>query len=243
MSRKRELEIHTSVVNGDDDSFKAALNRSMLGVTFKKFKSKGRVFYQNRIYNTLVTQRIYDNIRQVLLQQPYSRNLSDLKVKVDFKPEWDDTGKILQVSDINVSVFVKIGNLTIQELKVKKEIQKIQVDLFYSTIDAASQKVRKILDSIIEELGPDNIGKQEHDFLDPKNDEIKKRYKITTVPTVLIGNTKLENPDERELKSEIELAFNPEVEPININVVAFKLDASLPETVEKLTEAIQKKSK
>ncbi len=243
MSRKRELEIHTSVVNGDDDNFKAALNRSMLGVTFKKFKKKGRVFYQNRIYNSLVSQRIYENIRQALLREPYFKNLSDLKVKVDFKPEWDDTGKILQVSDINVSVYVKIGNLTIQELRLKKDIQKIQVDLFYSTIDAASHKVRKDVDSIIDELGPKNISRKEYDFLDPRNKEIIKRYNVTMVPTVIFGNMKLENPDEKELRSEIELAFNPEVVPININATVFKPDSALPDTVKILNEALANKAR
>jgi len=217
MSKTKELRINTVIVNGDFDSFKAALNRSILGVTFKKFKRKRSRFYQHRVHNTAITQEICDWLYAYLLANQHlgvGKNLRDFKLRTNLTVTWDETGKILGVSDVEVSIYSEVGKLSVDILEPREKSEKVKLDLFYSNIDIASQKIRSELPNIIEALGEENFHYVEHDFLG-KGKESAQLWNVKHVPTVIINDEKrLENPDEKELRQEIEGAFAPDIKPI-----------------------------
>lgn len=233
MSRTRVLDIRTVIVSSTRKSFKAALSRSILGVTFKKFKKKKREFYRHRAHNEAVTESIFNWLYEYLLT--HLRNLSDLEIKTYLKLIWNDNGKILAVSDITVPIYMKVGELKVDKLQVCEKIKNIKIDLFYSDIDARSKKLRLDLPQLIESLGKENFDYSEHNFLTSAGKEIAEAYKIETVPTVMINaETRLVDPDEQRLRQEIEKAFAPTVEP-STNP-QFVVDPRMEPNVESLAE-------
>jgi len=233
MIRAKELEIRTVIVSGERSSFKAALSRSILGVTFKKFKRRRQEFYKHRVYNEAVTESVFDWLYESLLM--YLRNIGDLEIKTNLKPKWDENGKILAVSNIIVSVYMKVGELKLSELKVYERFKDVKIDLFYSEIDARSKKLRSVLPNLMKSLGEANFVYKQYDFLKPKGKKMAEAYKIETVPTLVINaETVLVDPDEKELRQEIERAFAPAVEPSERP--QFTFDPSMKPNVELLAE-------
>jgi hypothetical protein len=213
LSKTKEFEISTVVVSGSRNLFKAALSRSLLGVTYKKFSRKKGKFFANRIHNEIVTEGVIDCVHESLLST--LRNVSDLDMKTKLKPEWDENGKILAVSDLSVSVYMKVGELKIKKLQVQDTVDSIKVDLFFSEIDARSKKLRNDLPIIINEIGKERVEYAEHDFLTSEGQQLAQAYKITTVPTVLINAEKaLLDPEENHIKQELEKAFQARIEPV-----------------------------
>jgi hypothetical protein len=213
VSKTKELEISTIVVSGARNLFKAALARSILGVTFKKYRRRRGEFFANRAHNEAVTEGIFECLYELLLT--HLRNVSDLDIKTRLKPQWDDaSGRILSVSDVSVSVYMKVGELKIEKLRVRETISSVRVDLFFSEIDARSKELRSELPKIIREIGTDKVEFSEKDFLSAEGQKLGKTYGITTVPSILINAEKLlVDPDEKYLKQEIEKAFAARVEP------------------------------
>lgn len=206
MKNERELEIRTTIVDGNYESFKAALTRSILGVTYRKFKRKGKEFYQHRKHNESVTKRICDWFYEYLRSKT-RLNLSSLKIKTDLTLRWDRSGKIIGFKNATVTIYLKVGELKVQELKIHKKREKVKIDLFYSEIDVSSQKIRELLPNILKTLGKEHFDYREYDFLSKEGIEMAKIYSVERVPTVIIDNMILENPDEKRLRSEIENAF------------------------------------
>jgi hypothetical protein len=233
MSKTKALKIRTVIVSGKRKLFKAALSRSILGVTFKKFKRKKQEFYKHRAHNEAVTESIFDWIYEYLLTR--LRNLSDLEIKTYLTVIWDENGKILAVSDVTVPIYMKVGELKVNELKVREKFKNIKIDLFYSHIDARSKWLRAYLPRLINSLGKENFDYSEHNFLTPAGEKMAQAYKIETVPTVMINaETKLVDPDEQKLRQEIEKAFAPVVEP-STNP-DFRLDPRMKPNVELLAK-------
>ena len=227
MKDEKELEIRTTIVDGNYESFKAALTRSILGVTYRRFKRKGAEFYQHRKHNESVTKRICDWFYEYLRSK--TPNISNFKIKTDLTLRWDKTGKILGFRNAKVVIYSKIGELNVRELEIHKKREKVKIDLFYSTIDIPSQKIRKILPEILKSLGKENFDYNEYDFLSKKGKEMAKIYSVTHVPTVVIDNMILENPDEKKLRSEIENAFTLSVLSRGVE---FKLESKIKESIE-----------
>lgn len=228
---KRELKINTIVVDGDYESFKAALTRSVLGVTYRKFKRRRKEFYQHRLHNTAVAQCICDWLYEFLLAKTPLKTVSNFKIKTELTLRWDSTGKILGMSNVIVSVYLKVGELAVQELQVHKKQEKVKVDLFYSDIDAVSPKIRDQLLTIMKSSGIENFDYTEYNFQDDDGRRMGRIYHVKRVPTVIINEETLENPDEKELRSKIELAFAPQVKPTNAK---FILESTTKSTVKAL---------
>lgn len=208
----KELEINTVIVEGDFRSFKAAFSRSILGVTFRKFKRRRSEFYQHRVHNEVVTQHTQKWLYEYLLTKTNLRNLSNFKLKANMTIEWDNNGKILGIKSIRVVVYMKVGELTVDRIDFHKKSETIAIDLFYSKIDAASHKLRSLLPDLVDSWGTENFDYKEHDFLTKKGEEIAKAYNVSRVPTVVINAENiLENPDEKTLRREVQRAFSPTV--------------------------------
>lgn len=208
----RELEINTVIVDGDFRSFKAAFSRSILGVTFRKFKRRRSEFYQHRVHNEAVTQNTQKWLYEYLLTKTNLKNLSNFKLKANITIEWDNNGKILSIKNISIVVYMKVGELIVDRIDFHKKSEVITIDLFYSEIDAASEKLRSLLPDLVDSWGSDNFDYKEHDFLTKEGKEIADAYNISRVPTVMINaENKFENPDEKALRREVQKAFSPEV--------------------------------
>jgi len=208
----KELEINTVIVDGDFRSFKAAFSRSILGVTFRKFKRKRSEFYQHRAHNEAVTQHTQKWLYEYLLTETNLKNVSDFKLKTNMVIEWDKDGKILGIKNVAIVVYMKVGELTVDRIDFHKKSETIAIDLFYSKIDAASHKLRSLLPDLVDSWGTENFDYKEHDFLTKKGEEIAKAYNVVRVPTVVINaENSIENPDERTLRQEIQKAFSPKI--------------------------------
>lgn len=231
MSKTKEFEISTVIVSGTRNLFKAALSRSILGVTYKKFSRRKAKFFANRVHNEIVTESVFECLYESLLST--LRNVSDLDIKTKLKPEWDENGKLLAVSDLAVSVYMKVGELRIEKLHVQETVESIKVDLFFSEIDARSKKLRNELPKIVDEIGKQKIEYTEHNFLVPEGRKMAEAYGVTTVPTVLINAEKsLVDPEENQLRQELEKAFEARVKPIGN--VEFSPDIRLKTNVQLL---------
>jgi len=212
MDKKRSLAIHTVVVRGDFESFKAAFSRSVLGVTFKKFKRKGREFYQHRVHNEKVTNSVCSFLYEYLMHE--TQNMSSYDLRTDLTLHWDETGKILGISNIKVALFLRVAELEVDRIEVQKKLDNIAIDLFYSDIDAASRKLKNKISEIIDSIGEENFKYNEWNILDNKGKEMADKYGVKLAPTVIINadpRSIFENPDERTLRNEIEELYVPEI--------------------------------
>jgi len=213
MERSRSLPIHTVLVQGEYESFKAAFSRSVLGVTFKKFKRKGKDFYQHRVHNEKVTNSACSFLYEYLLRK--TQNLSNYELRTDLTLYWSETGKILRITNIKVTIFLKAAALEVNEIIVKKKLENIVIDLFYSDIDAASQNLKSKISEIIASIGQENFECHEWNLLDKKGKEMAERYGVKLAPTVMINanpKSMLENPSDRLLRNEIEELYVPEID-------------------------------
>jgi len=217
MVKGKSVEISTVIVNGDFDSFKAAFTRSVLGVTFAKFKRKRSDFYQHRVHNTAITKEICNRLYEYLLTHKELRlqhNLRNFKIRTSLTLNWNETGKIIGVSNIKVFIYSEIGQLTVKKLQLLEKPEKIKIDLFFSQIDDSSQKLKSALPTILKSIGHQNFDYNEHDFLSEGGKKAAKIFRVDRVPTVVIDRNNFVNPNEKKLRQEIEGAFLPKIKAI-----------------------------
>lgn len=164
--------------------------------------------------------------------------MSQFKIKAELLIHWDQSGRILDASNVNVSIYLKIGDLSVKELRIFRRNEKIKVDFFCSTIDAASPALRTRLLEIMKEMGKENFDFSEYNIQDEKDKKIADAYAVKLVPTVVINDEKFENPNEKELRGRIQLAFTPQVQEAGAN---FKLDSHTKLVVETVASEIRTK--
>jgi len=212
----KEMRIHTVIVSGDLESFKAAFSRSVLGVTFKKFKRKKSEFYKYRAHNVLITRKIAESIYEHLLSEKILKgvSLSDLELKTDYTIKWNNDGKILEISDVNISIYLKIADFQVERMEIVERPERIKIDFFYSNYDASSQKLKTMLPSLILSIGKENFDYNEYDFLSEEGRKNAKIYNVNLIPALVVDNNILINPSEKKIQEVLEAAFNPEIKSI-----------------------------
>lgn len=217
----KELRIHTVIVGGDLESFKAAFSRSVLGVTFKKFKRKKSEFYKYRTHNLLVNQRIVEKIYEHLLSEKILKGISleDLKLKTDYTIRWNDDGKILAIFDIDVSIYLKVGTFQVEKMEVVEKPERIKLDFFYSDFDASSQTLKTTISSLISSIGRENFDYNTHDFLSDEGRRDAELYNIKLIPALAIDDKILVNPNERQIQEAFEGVFDPEIMSIKPKIL------------------------
>jgi hypothetical protein len=144
-----------------------------------------------------------------------TQNMSNYDLRTDLTLHWNDTGKILKISNIKVTIFLRAAELQVDEVRVKKKLENIVIDLFYSDIDAASQKLKTKISEIIDSIGKENFESHEWNILYEEGKEMAEKYGVKLAPTVIINadpRLKFENPDERLLRNEIEDLYIPEID-------------------------------
>lgn len=239
MVKKKELEIHTVIVDGNATSFRAALSRSLLGVTWVKFKRRKDAFYRYRVHNSAIAKSLFNWLYESLLTN--LRNLRRFKLKTDLKPRWNKNGKIEAISNVTVSVYLRIGELNVEELRVHEKFQNVKMEFFYSKDSFPSEKLRSELPSIIKSLGEKNFDYDEYEFSSKKGKKMAEAYGVRGTPTIVLNAEDiLENPDKKKLHEQIEGAFAPAVKPIGKSRFAF--DPELESTLESLTSIVKIKA-
>ncbi len=212
MAKIKEMQIHTVIVDGDASSFKASLSRSILGVTFLKFKRNKSEFYKHQNHNQSVTQSIFNWLYESLLTK--IRNISTWKLKTDLTPKWSESGKITSVSDVTVAIYMKVGELRVKDLQVHEEFKNVKIDFFYSETDFASQRLRTVLPDLIKTVGQENFDYNEYEYSTNRGKEMASALGVKGTPTIVLNaERRLENPTEKEICKEIERAFAPMVRP------------------------------
>ncbi len=233
-----EMNIRTTIVSGDYDSFKAALTRSIIGVTFKKFKRLGARFYATKAENMAIVdavcKRFYEELQRSLPEVP----LKYLRIATTVQIKWDRDGRIVDLSNVNVSVYQFIGDLAIKAANVQRRSMKVKVDFFYSSVDFQSQSIRKELDSIEQEVGKDYFERTDHDFLDQGERKIAERMQVRAVPTVVLNDSVvLDNPTKTGIGAKITELLAPYV---NATDTKFTFEVTL-DPIQKMLAALPKR--
>jgi len=230
------MNLNSVIFDGNFKNMKAALSRSILGVTYKKFKRKRGDFYHHRIHNETTTEEMIRHLYFTLKNE--LPDLKDYKIKVNYAIEWDSNGKILSFNNITISVYLSVGNLYVSNLKIIEKILPIKIDLFYSNIDVASQSVMESIEEIIDNLGEKNYQYFKYDILSIEGKTEASNRHIEKVPTVIIHDEIiLENPNKREINDAIHKISIPD---IIIGDVKFDYELSTQENVQKLIKVLAK---
>jgi sporulation protein YlmC with PRC-barrel domain len=207
----RTLELSTTVTSGDYDGFKAAFSRSVLGVTFKKFKRRGKTFFDVRTHNEEFTKKafefIYLNLKEELTE------LNKYNLRANYTLEWDNNGKIIGIKDLSAHIYLPVGNFVADRLDLKSKEEFIKMDLFYSDFDAGSINVRSSLQKIINEMGSEKFRLSEHNIMKEEGKKAAEVFDVKIVPTLQIDETKLVNPSEKQIKDEIVKSLDQKIIP------------------------------
>ncbi len=230
------MELNSVIFEGHYDSMKAALTRSILGVTYKKFKRKKGAFFGNRIHNEISTQEMIQHLFYNLKNQ--LPDLKNYKIKANYNLEWDKTGKILAFHDITISVYLLVGKLLVSNLEIKENILPIKIDLFYSNIDMASQSVIEYIDDVVSDLGEEDFHYFKYDILSTEGKNEADNRHVEKVPTVIIHDEEiLENPKKRDIENAIRKISIPDVK---IDDVKFEYELSTPGNANELVKVFAK---
>jgi hypothetical protein len=207
-----EMDIRTTIVAGDYDSFRAALTRSIIGVTFKKFKRLGARFYATKADNVTIVdatcKRFYEELQHNLPNVP----LKHLRIATAMRLKWDRDGRILDLSNVRVSVYQAIGELSVASANIVRRSQRVKVDFFYSSVDFQSQTAKKELDLLEQEIGREYFERRDHDFLNPTEKKIADKMRVKGVPAVVFNDGEpLENPSKMSLTGKLNELLAPYV--------------------------------
>lgn len=209
MAKRRPLEVTSRLVNGDYESFKAANSRSLLGVTYIKNKRKPNIS-QSRHYNQAVIEELIRYAHSKLQQEFGSNILKYLKLHTTLKMEWDNAGRIREITDLRITAYSPVGALDLGNIVFSSSPEKIVLDFFYSKYDAGSPLVQSGLKELESGMGADNLQVNTHDFFSDEGKRKAQLLKVSKVPTVVINGTiSLENPTKNQIFDRVSEMLTP----------------------------------
>jgi hypothetical protein len=204
-------DVRTTITGAAFDSFKTGLTKVIVGVTYKKFKNRGASFFQTKPYNMTITDEFCNKLYENLVNNLGGIKPSDVSVTTSMTISWNNVGRIEKISNLRMSIFKPVGELSVGDSEITKRTDSVRVDFFYSDIDAASPRVKEILDKVKEGSSGD-IEIVLHNFADAEVRRVGAKMKVNKVPTVVLnGEITLENPNESALIGKINEALRPEV--------------------------------
>lgn len=207
------MELTTSVTAGSLEAFQAAFSRSVLGVTVKKYKKKGGIFWKNKEHNQEITKKSFEYI-YLLLREEYKNGLNDIDIKINYTIGWDnDQGKILYFKDIISNCYLKMCELNINELKLKEEEGIVNLKLFYSDYDRASIELISYLDAVLSKFDELQINIERFKLGKKKYSENADLYKVEYIPTVIIDHQKVEPLTKTSLENKLNAHLNRQIYP------------------------------
>lgn len=213
LSMVKEMVLNTSVSAGKIDAFKAAFSRSVLGVTYKKYKRKGRPFFNNRKHNEEITKKSFEYI-YLLLRKEYDIMLNDYDIRVKYTIGWDENdGKILYFKDLETNCYLKVCDLMIDKLELTQSESSVDIKIFYSNVDRGSKKLLSYIDDVLGEYENINITKSMHCVDDYDYEEISKIYHVEFVPTIVIDGLIMDNIAPVDIKNKLDNVLNRRILP------------------------------
>jgi len=209
------MQLTTSVAAGSLDKFQAAFSRSVLGVTVKKYKRKGSIFWKNKEHNQEITRKAFEYI-YLLLKDEYKDSLKNIDVKINYTIGWDETqGRILYFKDVTANCYLQVCNLYIDKLELKEYEMKVNMNIFYSEYDRGSKDMLGYLDDVLKEYDNLIINKEYHKVNDSDYEEIAKIYGVEYVPTVVIDDIKIEPLSKNSLREKLNKYLDRKINPPN----------------------------
>lgn len=231
MSRRKPLEVTSRLVSGDYDSFKAANNRSLMGVSYISNKRKPKVS-QARHYNQVVVEELIRYAHSKLQEKLGANTLKYLKLHTSLKIDWDAAGRIDKITELKISAYSPVGELDLGDVDFVKRPEKIVVDFFYSKVDAASPVVEASLKELEQSMGKDNFQLNPHDFFSDEGKRKALLLRVTRVPAVVIGGqSPLENPTKNQVFDHVNEMLTPTIKTTKAD---FMKEPSLGVVVEAL---------
>ena len=151
----------------------------------------------------------------VKLKETIEDKLSLYTIVLRYILEFESTGKVLGIKNMQVVLYNKIGELLTDKYFIKTEIETIYIDLFYSKDDARTEKMINYLEKIKGEFkeGTLQIKLHDWDLLDGRRNGDK--YRINKVPTIQIDEYQLVDPSEYQIRNAIMKSFASNVEATN----------------------------
>lgn len=217
MSKRKPLEVTSRLVSGDYDSFKAANNRSLMGVSYVSNKRKPKVS-QARHYNQAVVEELIRYAHSKLQENLGANTLKYLKLHTSLKIDWDSTGRISSITDLRISAYSPVGELDLGDVVFGKNPERVVVDFFYSKVDAASPVVEANLKELEQSMGHDNLHLTSYDFFSDEGKRKAQLLKVTRVPAVVLGGkTLLENPTKNQIFDGVNEMLAPRIESTRID--------------------------
>jgi hypothetical protein len=134
------------------------------------------------------------------------KDLSDYLSTVEFDISWNKTGRITNVSNIEVFMYCKVGKVAARELLMFRTTEKVRLEVFISDVDSGSKSLLGLIGEIRKQYGEDSFDYQEHKLMDADYERYAKPYNIDLVPAVVINDKRFPNPTESQLRSNIEAA-------------------------------------
>jgi hypothetical protein len=192
------MEINTVLVNADYDSFSAAFKRSVLGVSYSKYKRKRGDFFQHRIENETITdltiETLYTRIKKQIIG-----DAKNYKIKTSYTIEWDSEGKIIEFNKININILIDYGILLINKINTEVRAEPVNINLFTSDFDLVGKEIKKMIEKVKIDYGENNIIFKEYNLSNTSDLDVAKTFKVIGAPTVCIDEYKLENPKEKDI--------------------------------------------
>ena len=217
MSRHKALEVTSRLVSGDYDSFKAANNRSLMGVSYISNRRKPKVS-QARHYNQAVVEELIRYAHSKLQENLGANTLKYLKLHTSLKIDWDSSGRISSITDLRISAYSPVGELDLGDVVFGKNPERIVVDFFHSKVDAASPVVEANLKELEQSMGHDNLQLNSYDFFSDEGKRKAQLLKVTKVPAVVIGGkTLLENPTKNQIFDGVNEMLAPRIESTKVD--------------------------
>lgn len=233
-AKRPDVTIRTTIVAGDYESFKAALARSVIGVTMKKFSRLGGKFFQTKSFNVAIVDELCKKCYEELQSHLQTVPLKLLKVTCMMNINWDNEGRISKISDLKISVYHQLGELVIPSTSIRGATHAVELDFFYSSTDFASQSVRKVLDELVGETGSEYFERNDYDFQAPQNRKVAEANNVRATPTVILNNEiLLENPSRNSLQEKITAEVAPS---ISLRESKYSQEPSVVIVAEKLVE-------
>lgn len=106
----------------------------------------------------------------------------------------------------------------IDKMDIIQKAERIKLDFVYSEYDAGSQLLKSKLSDMISSLGRENFEYNEYNFLSDEGKRKAELYKVKLIPTLIVDDTVLINPDDRKVREILETKFNPQVKIVNPQV-------------------------
>jgi hypothetical protein len=136
--------------------------------------------------------------------------------------DWDQVGRIREISDLKISVYSHVGELDLGNIIFGSSPEKTVIDFFNSKVDAASPLVQSALEELESAMGAENLQVNSYDFFSEEGKRKAQLLKVSKVPTVVINGTMppLENPTRNQIFDRVNETLTPSLKSTKSDFMA-----------------------